>query len=1028
MIDLGRAPTAQDLEVPRLGRVLRLWEGRPGGAGFGIEVSEVQLDESVTIGRLRQAWSARRAGGARPVVVFAALGSEQVMVCGPDGSPPPASTLEVSVAERIFAAILDEQPVPAARLALELIDRAQGSGQVPGFRNRNLVSTHYVTQVMPRDQSPEWTDAAPAGERALGQAGEALIKALGYELDATGASEYRVQDDNVTVALAHVYEPGTSLDRVGERQAAPPSTIAVERARELGLGHALLVSGSLLRIYSLRGVEHLDEGLASAAYVELDASLLPSDWAPLLGALAAPNALRDDGRLERIRAASGRYAVALRERFTKRLYEDVVDRLVSGIHDAARQQKVQPSPNEEELYRATLVLLFRLLFLLYAEDRDLLPMGNAGYRANSITQLVLASAEPGRRFDQRATHIWSDIRQLFEAVSAGNADWGVPPYDGGLFRPGGLDHGLLDKVELPNSVMGPALVALGLDEHDGEVGKIDFGALGVRHLGTIYEGLLSYEVAFATEDLRIDRGAKGEPYVPVTHRDVPDVVAGSPHLRSPEGGRKATGTYYTRAFVVDRLIERALVPALQAHLQGLDTDPELSTAELFDFRVADIAMGSGHFLVAALDAIAEGYAAHLAVHPNSTVRAELGRARERLNAVGDAYGSPGLGERVSDLDLLRRTVLKRCVFGVDLNDLAVELARLGLWLHSLVPGLPLSYLGSNLVHGNSLIGVGAEVPGIGIFAEQHDRMAAAKASEVASINDLELGDIERGIRLQRELEDAVAGLRDYYDVATAGPLVETDFSELEQIHADGIINRSADEAIAEQVRQAKAAAASVSALHFRLVFPAVFLRRNRPGFDVIVGNPPWEEAKVERLSFYGRFLPGLHSDNLPPHESAASQVSKRSLQRSAPALRLSDRRRTRFVGTSRLGTSWRRVAMRTSTRRSLNVFFGFSERAAISRWSCHGAPSRARDRHRSGSSYSGQPEIHAWTSSSIEVGGCSQTCTSNTRSPLLRPKSVGVRSTHCPCPQLRHLALSSSTSTNPERNGLSISSAPPILT
>src|SRR5207244_8072843 len=141
------------------------------------------------------------------------------------------------------------------------------------------------------------------------------------------------------------------------------------------------------------------------------------------------DALRDHGRLERIRAGSGRYAVGLRERFTERLYEDVIDRLVRGIDTAARD-RVSPRPNEVELYRATLVLLFRLLFLLYAEDRDLLPMRNAEYAANSITRRVVAAAEIartlGRRFDDQATSIWAGLRQLFDAVAIGTADWGVP--------------------------------------------------------------------------------------------------------------------------------------------------------------------------------------------------------------------------------------------------------------------------------------------------------------------------------------------------------------------------------------------------------------------------------------------------------------------------------------------------------------------------------------------------------------------------------------------------------------------------
>jgi hypothetical protein len=859
-MDLGREPLLRDVAVAG-GRALRIWQGQISNAGVGIEIAEVRLDQNPTPSRMRQVWVARRAGQARPVIVFATLGPDQVLVCGPDGTPPPVATIPLGLAERIFASVLNEPPVPATRRAIDLINRAQGSGQVPGFRNRGLVSTHYVTQVIRREGRADWTDAADGGDRALGQIGEALIRALGYRLETTGPKEYRVQDGDAAVALAHVYDEGASLDRVAAGQAAPPSAIALKRARELGLDHALLVAGSLLRIYSLHGEESLDEGAASAAYVEFDTSLLPATWAPLLGALAAPDALQPNGRLKRIRAGSGRYAVGLRERFTERLYEDVVDQLVRGI-DAASRGRVDPRPNEIELYRATLVVLFRLLFLLYAEDRDLLPMVNAEYATHSITRLVISSAErqrAGQAFDAAATSLWSELTQLFAAVAHGNADWGVPPYDGGLFADDGLDGGLLRRIQLPNAVLGPALVALGWDVGpDGQAGKIDFGDLGVRHIGTIYEGLLSYEVAFATQNLRIDRRAEGEPYVPAGPGEAFDVPLGAPHIRSPQGGRKATGSYYTPVFAVDRLIDNALRPAIDEHLGRVGDDLDLPAATLFDFRIVDIAMGSGHFLVAGLDALTERYAAYLAAHPNRAVRAELERARTRLNVVGDNYGAPQLGDRVADVDLLRRIVLKRCVYGVDYNEMAVELARLGLWLHSLVPGLPLSYLGANLLHGNSLVGVGGFVPGIGLFAIMREGEAARRAGEVASINDLELGDIARGRELQTELETATAGLHDFYDVLTAGPLLEEDFGVVE-IEADRIIEGDVSTITAAALRRARGAAQAQSALHWRLAFPSVFLRDGRPGFDVILGNPPWEEVTVERLGFYARHIPGLKS-------------------------------------------------------------------------------------------------------------------------------------------------------------------------
>lgn len=857
-IDLARPPDLTNLAVEGHGTITRLWQGARGSAGVGIEVSEVELAAPATERRLRDAWSARRAGSARALLLLATT-PDGLLICGPDGSPPPVALLDPSVAGQILRRVLELPPIQASLTAMTLIARAQGSGSVPGFRNRSLVSTHFVTTVIRREQRPEWTEGAGAGRRARGQVGESLLRALGYELTSVGPREFQLEDAGQPVALVHLYDEGTNLDRVQRGQSAPPSSHALQRAADLRLQHAVLVAGPLLRIYSLEAEEALDEGAASAAYVEFDTTLLPDEHAPLLGALAAPDALRPDGRLSRIRRESGRYAVRLRERFTERLYEDVVDRLVRGLWEAARTRGLSPLPDEDRLYRATIVLLFRLLFLLYAEDRNLLPMRNAAYRRRSISEMVIAAAQtardPGRTFDPMATSIWTDLRQLFEAVRAGNRDWGVPPYNGGLFEDDGLDGGLLARVELPNAVIGEALYRLGWDTDEAGSGKIDFGDLGVRQIGTVYEGLLSYEVAFAAEDLRVDRRAEGQPYVPVAAGEEAEIPAGTPHIRSPMGGRKATGSYYTPAFAVQRLIDAAARPALEDHLARLPDNPDGPT--FFDIRVCDPAMGSGHFLVAALDALTDRFATSLARQPVEAVSDELTQARERLGEVGSQYGAPDLLEQVADIDLLRRLVLKRCIYGVDLNPMAVELARLGLWLHSFVPGLPLSYLGHTLRHGNSLVGVGAHSPDVGLFGHQAEARAREAAAAVASVTDLELGDIDESRRREAEVQDATTGLATLYDLITAEPLLERDFGWA-TLQAEGIVSGALPSRYIADADEARRASADSDAFHWRLAFPEVFLR-DRPGFDAIVGNPPWEKPKVERHSFYVGHLPGLHA-------------------------------------------------------------------------------------------------------------------------------------------------------------------------
>src|SRR5205823_3941602 len=165
------------------------------------------------------------------------------------------------------------------------------------------------------------------------------------------------------------------------------------------------------------------------------------------------------------------------------------------------------------------------------------------------------------------------------------------------------------------------------------------------------------------------------------------------YLHNRSGARKASGTYFTKEFAVDHLLDHALEPALKDHLGRLDTLDETDAAErFFDFRVADIAMGSGHFLVAAVDRIERAFSGYLVKRPLPGVHQELRRLRESAR---DKLGDLAEQLEIEDTQLLRRLIARRCIYGVDLNPVAVNLARLSIWIHTFVPGLPLSLLDHN---------------------------------------------------------------------------------------------------------------------------------------------------------------------------------------------------------------------------------------------------------------------------------------------------------------------------------------------
>jgi hypothetical protein len=266
-------------------------------------------------------------------------------------------------------------------------------------------------------------------------------------------------------------------------------------------------------------------------------------------------------------------------------------------------------------------------------------------------------------------------------------------------------------------------------------------SLGAREFGTLFEGLLEHELEVGPQ--------------------------GDLQLR-PSGLRKQTGSYFSKAFVVDHLLDTALEPALAEHIQRLASmNDRDAAAALFDFKVADLAMGAGHFLVAAIDRIERRFAELLERRPLPEIRQEL----------------------------LRQQIVQHCVYGVDLNPAAVELARLSIWLHTKVP-----VLHDHLVVGNALVGIGS--------LEEAQELLRTHGGEFS---------------------------RARFDVLTAARIAPH-----------------------EDPEAALALLRPLLPLHLPLAFPEVF-NRSRAGFDVILGNPPWEEARSElyRRALVAGGFPGM---------------------------------------------------------------------------------------------------------------------------------------------------------------------------
>ena len=409
-------------------------------------------------------------------------------------------------------------------------------------------------------------------------------------------------------------------------------------------------------------------------FFELDLALLPRNQAAYLDLTFSEGALRPEGTVTDIIAGSQRYATSLGERLRQRIYRDAIPGLAVAVADELKRGSDSHAADLEHAYRVTLRILFRLLFQAYAEDRDLLPYSrNRRYDRISLKRRgVELSQRTESTFDHDSNTLWRELRTVWAAIDTGNTDLDVPPYNGGLFGSRSDLHpegAAIEAITLDDRVVGQALRHLLVDiTPDGVPGAIDFRDLSIREFGTIYEGLIGSTLSTAVTDLTF---APNGSYVPAQTDDPVTVRRGETYFHDTTQTRKATGTYFTPEFAVRHLLKQALDPALDHHLQRvrafLIAGDEATAAEtFFDFRVADIALGSGHFLVGAIDHIEAKMSAFLAEHSVPAVTDELRRLEESAKT---ALGPSANSFPIETAALLRRQIARRCIYGVDISPI-----------------------------------------------------------------------------------------------------------------------------------------------------------------------------------------------------------------------------------------------------------------------------------------------------------------------------------------------------------------------
>ncbi|MER9924135.1 BREX-1 system adenine-specific DNA-methyltransferase PglX [Mesorhizobium sp. M0048] len=552
--------------------------------------------------------------------------------------------------------------------------------------------------------------------------------------------------------------------------------------------------------------------------------------------------------------------------------------LVKGIADAAPGGTLV-----QQVREAALILLYRLLFILYAEDRDLLPVREPRYDDYSLREKVRLDVKRRKDandvFSATAARYWATLDDLCRAIDAGDASIGLPPYNGGLFS---RDRApLLASIRLGDALIANVIDVLSFTQSDGQRHYINYRDLSVQQLGSIYERLLEHEVTWQDGEVEVR----------------PNIFA-----------RKASGSYYTPDDLVGLIIEETLQPlvsrytdafreqaeALGNQSKGVNRRGSLTrfdpATKLLELKVCDPAMGSGHFLVSLVDKLADHVIEAMA---EAEVVLEWGDYHsplaERIEAIRNVIldnaekgGWTVNEEQLDDRHIIRRMVLKRCVYGVDKNLMAVELAKVALWLHTFTVGAPLSFLDHHLRCGDSLFGEWvrggidkATVQGSPLLLHEPVRRAlraAASMQIIEGLTDAEIAEAHRSADVFAEVTEMTEtlnallslihaldwlNLRDRGDRAAVSAFFDSQFGDPIQI----ALRRAEPEAAREDGRRFAAILARArelideqNFLHWQVAFPGVWTEWEQEGltggFDAVIGNPPWDRMKLQQVEWF----------------------------------------------------------------------------------------------------------------------------------------------------------------------------------
>jgi len=724
------------------------------------------------------------------------------------------------------------------------------------------------------------------------------------------------------VSVLYLAPPGSDIDDSTVGRFYPAKLIARLKERKLNWG--ILTDGSRWRLYSTKSSRPYEdyvelplaetiEGSDEAEYGLFERFFHRDSFVAALPSEATTQAGDTEDTKETGRDKSaGIYKCkldhdrdqseqVLDERVKKPFLaqvDEVLQYICNGfIFETQKSGEKYTEKERAEIFESAVKLIYRCLFLFYAEARRLLPTDPDKadfYQQHSIQVLCLEAHKFrwGKRRDTDQYDLWKHLKGLINAVNDGDLEYGIMGYNGGLFDD--EEERFLGQYQLRNDFLYRALYLLAFvepfdSEPDGEY-PIPYEDLEVRHLGELHETILEYTVQLADADRIRRRTKKGIEILLVsqTQKKVGDtpIKKGNVYFGESALERKQTGSYYTPESLVRFLNEKTIIIPLReifeqkyrqrfndlleqasnGHDIGTRRGAAQSAAmlvvrfaedELLKFKVCDLAMGSGHFLVDAANQMAGLVIALLAEVP---------------------YVEGMTVSVSSDPNYWRRRITRHCIYGVDLNPLAVNLTKLSLWLNCFATHHRLTFLDHHVRCGNSLIGIRslkqlATIPErkkdgkkkkddkagklFPNFKEYTDVLAEV-GQDVQSISAMDEDETGEQKSVFDRAQQKVALLKPLADLYTSylmdGDIRPDDYHELfYSLAKKQKIHNSLNPDLPKFLEMVETYQDRHHFFHWPFEFPDVFGPDATGGFFAVVGNPPWDTWNPKTQEFFSTY-------------------------------------------------------------------------------------------------------------------------------------------------------------------------------